>query len=715
MLPLNLFFCFFILLTTKGECTKLGEHDHHHDHHHQDHHQHQNSIRDKNTNDFVLNEDIFAKALAAEVNNGLFSPLPEKTNDRNKFFTASPNRGSTRFRVPSTLFTNPSTVTQRTTLANAPNNNNSSAQLRTTPATGSETEKGAPQNLQEASNQEILTPIMSQASRVSNGAQRNENSLRLANNVIKQNSPFPQTTTELNDPTGFAPRAPPKTAKQFDPFSSNKNAAKQQLAKFQIKPQNNAVDTTGFAPRTPPPNARKFNPVPTKKSAAAFRKTESSASVAKEIRGFVPVSPPPTAPQFNPVPGAANTATFNFPTTVGFPNNELTTQPPIDFTDVAYDLNYDNNYDSTSEYDYEDLGSAGKTLLDDQNQFSVTTDFSVLNTEDYPTDLDSNIGIPLPAVNSGARAPTVNVQSQINVLGALSSTGNILNSPKYNSNNHDSHSDDATHSPQRPTTLQVSPTTAQPLASTARQSSLGINANVNVGSVVSGPSAPTNQVTNGRSSISDQLTQFTAGNNAVQSSVRLPNTNIPVEARENFEIGVPLSVIADSGASLQQLDSNQFSTDSDLTTGRQLTPQAGLSAVDGEFPQYARVPATSFSCEDQRYSGYFADPEADCQVFHICLNSRNMGSFLCPNGTLFHQQFFVCDWWYNVRCEEAVLSYDLNSLIGEQDNPEAGGIFGSQLRDTVQGTLRFDVDEDDYDDVTDDDLTLLNYDTDEKK
>ena len=25
-------------------------------------------------------------------------------------------------------------------------------------------------------------------------------------------------------------------------------------------------------------------------------------------------------------------------------------------------------------------------------------------------------------------------------------------------------------------------------------------------------------------------------------------------------------------------------------------------------------------------------------------------SFLCPNGTLFQQEYLVCDWWFNVDC-----------------------------------------------------------------
>ena len=54
--------------------------------------------------------------------------------------------------------------------------------------------------------------------------------------------------------------------------------------------------------------------------------------------------------------------------------------------------------------------------------------------------------------------------------------------------------------------------------------------------------------------------------------------------------------------------------------------------------------------------GYYADPEADCQAFHICANDSTDGkikySFLCPNGTLFNQQYFICDWWFNVDCSQ---------------------------------------------------------------
>ena len=46
--------------------------------------------------------------------------------------------------------------------------------------------------------------------------------------------------------------------------------------------------------------------------------------------------------------------------------------------------------------------------------------------------------------------------------------------------------------------------------------------------------------------------------------------------------------------------------------------------------------------------------ETDCQVYHVCGAEEGrtapISSLLCPNGTLYNQQYFVCDWWFNVDC-----------------------------------------------------------------
>ena len=101
--------------------------------------------------------------------------------------------------------------------------------------------------------------------------------------------------------------------------------------------------------------------------------------------------------------------------------------------------------------------------------------------------------------------------------------------------------------------------------------------------------------------------------------------------------------------------------------------------ISGEdYPIFAFAPDTSFLCDGQ-IQGYYADPEADCQSFHICANLGDGGltkySFLCPNGTLFNQQYFICDWWFNVDCSLAESFYSLNEEIAEKqaaNTPDGG-------------------------------------------
>ena len=68
--------------------------------------------------------------------------------------------------------------------------------------------------------------------------------------------------------------------------------------------------------------------------------------------------------------------------------------------------------------------------------------------------------------------------------------------------------------------------------------------------------------------------------------------------------------------------------------------------------------------------GYYSDPEAECQAFHICTADGAGGlakySFLCPNGTLFNQNYFICDWWFNFDCAEAEGLYSINEDIAAE-------------------------------------------------
>merc|ERR1711892_1454478 len=109
--------------------------------------------------------------------------------------------------------------------------------------------------------------------------------------------------------------------------------------------------------------------------------------------------------------------------------------------------------------------------------------------------------------------------------------------------------------------------------------------------------------------------------------------------------------------------------------------EEAIPGVPGDdYPIFAEVPDTSFLCDGQAEGGYYADPEAECQAFHICGSDGNGGltkySFLCPNGTLFQQQYFVCDWRFNVDCSTAQDSWSLNEEIAaerEANSPAGAG------------------------------------------
>ena len=142
----------------------------------------------------------------------------------------------------------------------------------------------------------------------------------------------------------------------------------------------------------------------------------------------------------------------------------------------------------------------------------------------------------------------------------------------------------------------------------------------------------------------------------------------------------------DYGEDLLALHSTLDSKDaipSSLPAPLSMTPIDMLSmAVPGtpgeDYPILATVPPTAFSCdgEDRVHGGYYADIEADCQPFHICADlgdgTKYKYSFLCPNGTMFSQAYFICDWWFNVDCSASESFYSLNEeVVGGLD---IGGI-----------------------------------------
>ncbi|OQV19724.1 hypothetical protein BV898_06263 [Hypsibius exemplaris] len=81
-----------------------------------------------------------------------------------------------------------------------------------------------------------------------------------------------------------------------------------------------------------------------------------------------------------------------------------------------------------------------------------------------------------------------------------------------------------------------------------------------------------------------------------------------------------------------------------------------LASKDAVYPTYSQqnLPRTSFSCDSKAQAGFYADPEAQCQVFHRCDLNLNQTSYICVNTTVFNQITLVCDNWYNVDCGKSI-------------------------------------------------------------
>ncbi len=65
-------------------------------------------------------------------------------------------------------------------------------------------------------------------------------------------------------------------------------------------------------------------------------------------------------------------------------------------------------------------------------------------------------------------------------------------------------------------------------------------------------------------------------------------------------------------------------------------------------------------------------------MFHICTADGQGGlakySFLCPNGTIFNQNYFICDWWFNFDCAQAETLYARNDEIRAEQEANIGAV-----------------------------------------
>ncbi|CAH0389774.1 unnamed protein product [Bemisia tabaci] len=68
-----------------------------------------------------------------------------------------------------------------------------------------------------------------------------------------------------------------------------------------------------------------------------------------------------------------------------------------------------------------------------------------------------------------------------------------------------------------------------------------------------------------------------------------------------------------------------------------------------EYPDYQTMPTTKFVCD--RSGQLQPDPEAKCQVFHLCHYDGQKESFLCPVGTRFDAKTSECNPWHMTPCQ----------------------------------------------------------------
>ncbi|KAL1419053.1 hypothetical protein MTO96_005170 [Rhipicephalus appendiculatus] len=82
------------------------------------------------------------------------------------------------------------------------------------------------------------------------------------------------------------------------------------------------------------------------------------------------------------------------------------------------------------------------------------------------------------------------------------------------------------------------------------------------------------------------------------------------------------------------------------------------------------VPVQASGTRRLRLSDVQRGPFHELQVFHSCDNNNRQKSFLCPNGTIFKQELFTCDWWYNVDCDSSANFFHLNAEMYTTRRPK---------------------------------------------
>lgn len=153
------------------------------------------------------------------------------------------------------------------------------------------------------------------------------------------------------------------------------------------------------------------------------------------------------------------------------------------------------------------------------------------------------------------------------------------------------------------------------------------------------------------------------------STPSVPTTEHSYEITEDLSDDIRQDERYTLPISTEATTSREYVASNEVTHPGSKTPLPALKygATRGkpnvDYPAYAIIPETKFSCKDQRYKGFFGDPATGCQVWHYCDLNGGKSSFLCPNGTIFSQIALTCDWWFNVKCETTTQLYVLNERL----------------------------------------------------
>jgi len=102
-----------------------------------------------------------------------------------------------------------------------------------------------------------------------------------------------------------------------------------------------------------------------------------------------------------------------------------------------------------------------------------------------------------------------------------------------------------------------------------------------------------------------------------------------------------------------------------VTNGLPFTPR--LDDRDRAPDMPVALPDTNFSCADKISGGFYADPETDCTMFHICVigpaETITDNKFLCGNNTAFDQKTRTCQEIEKVDCSASIRNYNVNNHL----------------------------------------------------